>query len=68
MDLNEKILASLTDEQRAKVAACKTTEDLLALAKEEGVELSDKQMEEISGGWDCFSCDTFACAVGSAYR
>ncbi len=31
----------LTPEQQEKAKACKSTEDLIALAKEEGVELSD---------------------------
>ena len=51
----------MNDEMRAKIAACETPEDILALAKNEGIELSDDQMEAVSGGsWDC---DTFACAV-----
>ena len=41
----------LTEEQKAKVAACKTPEEVLALAREEGVELSDQQLEQVSGGW-----------------
>ena len=37
-----------------KAKACKTSEELLALAKEEGYELSDEQLQDISGGWgDC---------------
>ena len=32
----------LTDEQKARVKACKTADELVALAKEEGVELSDE--------------------------
>ena len=44
----------LTDEQKAKVKSCKNVEELLALAKEEGYELSDSELEGISGGgfWD----------------
>ena len=64
MNINEKILEALTDEMRAKVQACENSEDLIDLAKSEGVELSDKQMEDISGGsgWiDCFQCDYFSC-------
>lgn len=41
----------LTDEQKAKARACNTPEEILALAKEEGYELSDDQLEGISGGW-----------------
>ena len=43
--------SDLTDEQKAKVSACKTPEELLALAKEEGYELSDEQLSAVSGGW-----------------
>lgn len=43
----------LTPEQREKARACKTADDLVALAKAEGVDLSDEQLEAISGGdWD----------------
>ncbi len=40
----------LSDELKAKVAACKTPEDVLKLAQEEGYDLSEKQLEAISGG------------------
>ena len=43
----------LTEEQKAKAQACKTPEELAALAREEGVELSDEQLEAISGGSWC---------------
>ena len=52
----------LTEEQKAKAQACKTPEEILALAKEEGYELSDEDLEVVSGGgWVCFkhSCDSF---------
>ena len=44
----------LTPELREKVAACKTPAELFALAKAEGVSLTDEQLEAISGGsaWD----------------
>lgn len=41
----------LTPEQQDKAKACHTHEELLALAKEEGYELSDGDLEAISGGW-----------------
>lgn len=49
MDFNE-----LTEEQKAKARACSTPEELAALAREEGIELSDGQLEAVSGGetWD----------------
>ena len=40
----------LTEEQKQKVRACKSQKDLLRLMNEEGVELTDDQMEAISGG------------------
>ena len=47
----------LTDEQKERVKACKTAEELVELAKAEGVELSDEQLEGIAGG-DSFWCPT----------
>lgn len=41
---------NLTPEQQEKARACKTPEDMLALAKSEGYELTDEQLDEISGG------------------
>ena len=41
---------NLTPEQQAKARACKSPEDILALAKEEGYALSDTELETISGG------------------
>lgn len=42
--------AGLTEEQKAKVKACTSPEELLAMAQEEGYELTDEQLESISGG------------------
>ena len=47
----------LTDEQRARIAACDSPDELLALAKAEGYELSDEDLEMVSGGWN----DTLTC-------
>lgn len=41
----------LSPELRAKAEKCETPEELLALAKEEGVELSEDDLEAVSGGW-----------------
>lgn len=58
----------LTQEERELVAG-KTPEEILALAKEKGYELSDEELELISGGeaascrWGdsvgCAKCNTF---------
>lgn len=46
----------LTPEQMEKAKACKSAEELVALAKEEGVELSDDMVEGVAGGaWECES-------------
>ena len=46
----------LSPELREKARACKTPEEMLALAKEEGFELSDEQLQDVSGGsnWSCW--------------
>ena len=41
----------ISSELKEKILACKTPEDILALAKEEGYELSDEELDGISGGW-----------------
>ena len=40
----------LTPEQQQKARACKTPEEIVELAKAEGVELTDEQLELIAGG------------------
>ena len=57
--MKNDLLKGLSAEQIAKVKACKNSESLLKLAKEEGIELSDEQLEAVSGG-GCFS--TAKCA------
>ncbi|MBP3894045.1 MAG: Nif11-like leader peptide family natural product precursor [Atopobiaceae bacterium] len=44
----------ISEELKAKAAACKTTEELFALAKSEGVDISEEDLSAISGGkWEC---------------
>ena len=46
--------SELTDEVKARLKGCETPEELLALAREEGYELSDEELESVSGGfWGC---------------
>lgn len=45
----------LAPEQRAKFKNAKTPEEVLELAREEGYELSDDELEGVSGGWE--PCD-----------
>ena len=51
----------LSPELQEKAAACKTAEEIFALAKSEGIELSDEQLEAVSGG-ALFS--NFVCWLG----
>ena len=48
--MKEDLLKGLTDEQITRVKNCNNSEELLAMAKQEGVELSDEQLSAISGG------------------
>ena len=56
--MKKELLKGLSEEQIAKVKECKNQEELLKLAKQEGVELTDEQLNAISGG-GCFS--SFKC-------
>lgn len=48
--MKKDLLKGLTEEQIAKLHACKNQEEILAIAKEEGVELTPEQLEAVSGG------------------
>ena len=52
--MKEELLKGLSEEQIAKFKNCSNTEEALVLAKEEGIELTDEQLEAVSGG-SCFS-------------
>ena len=52
----------LSPELQEKAKACKTPEDILALAKEEGYSLSDAELEAVSGsggGWCKGFCEDY---------
>ena len=55
MNIPESILSKLTSEQKKRAEAAKTPEDFLVLAKEIGYELSQEQLDSMSGGW-CPDC------------
>jgi len=48
--MNKELLKGLTDEQIEKLRKCKNSEEILALAKQEDVELSEEQLAAVSGG------------------
>ena len=54
--MKKELLEGLTEEQIAKVKACKNQEEVLKLAKAEGIELAEEQLAAVSGG--CGSSDT----------
>ena len=57
--MKKELLKGLTEEQIKKVKECKSSEEILSLAKAEGVQLSDEQLEAVSGGGcsDRIYCD-----------
>ena len=55
--MREGLLKGLTQEQIAKAKACNSNEELLAIAKEEGIELNDEQLAVISGGCHTSTCE-----------
>ena len=48
--MRQELLKGLTEEQIARINACKGPEEIMAIAKQEGVELTDEQLEAINGG------------------
>ena len=59
---------NLTEEQKAKIRECKTPEQMLELAREEGYELSDEQLEAVSGGGAWASgCDDNECPMANCF-
>ena len=53
--MRKELFKGLSEEQIAKVRACKSSEEVLKLAKKEGIELTSEQLSAISGG---SACDT----------
>lgn len=51
--MRKELLQGLTEEQVEKASKCKNQQELLALAKEEGVELNEEQLNAVSGGGSC---------------
>ena len=49
--MKNELLKGLTDEQIAKIKSCKNQDELLAIAQAEGVQLTEEQLEAVSGGW-----------------
>ena len=56
MNIPESILSTLTDDQKQKVEAAQSPEELLSLAKEAGYELTPEQLEAVAGGKEWYEC------------
>ena len=61
--MKKELLKGLTEDQIRKVKACKNTNELLSIAKDEGVSLTDEQLEAINGG--CSTCERKCPMCGS---
>ena len=48
--MREELLKGLSEEQIAKLKACKNQQELLEAAKEESIELNEEQLDAVSGG------------------
>ena len=59
--MRKELLKGLTDEQIEKASRCHSEAELLALAKEEGIELSDDELENIAGGLEWTTPDPCPC-------
>ena len=58
------IFEDLSPEIKEKALACKSADELVELAKSEGVELSDEQLEGIAGGFNWKGeCSDYRCEV-----
>lgn len=59
--MDKSAFDSLSEETRAKLVAAKTPEEILEIAKSEGLKLSEEDLEMVSGGesWSSVitSCD-----------
>ena len=51
--MKQELLKGLSEAQIAKIKACKNGDEVLSLAKAEGIELTDEQLSAISGGGAC---------------
>ena len=62
MEKYKEMYDGLSDELKAKITTCKTADELIELAKSEGIELTDEQLDAISGGylwWVTDDCDDY---------
>lgn len=58
--MKQELLKGLNKEQIAKVKTCKNQEELLVLAEEENIDLTEEQLAAVNGG-GCFSTSREFC-------
>ena len=58
----------LTPEQMERAKKLRTAEEMLAFAKEEGFELSNEELDDISGGRWSYDCDGYYCADATCIK
>ena len=49
--MREDLFKGISEELINKAKACKNPEEIMALAKEEGIELTEEQLAAVSGGY-----------------
>ena len=73
--MRKELLEGLTQEQIEKLRECKDAKEALELAKQEGIELNEEQLDAVSGGACVYSklicpicqSDNVRCIEGSAF-
>ena len=51
----------LSPELREKALACKTRDEIIELAKSEGIELTEEQLDAVAGGIRWGECEEESC-------
>ena len=54
--MKKELLQGLTEEQIEKVKECKSLEEIVTIAKQEGIQLTEEQLQAVNGG-GCNSAD-----------
>ena len=62
MHLRDELLRGLSPEQIEKVNSCNSAIEVLALAKDAGVELTHEQLEAVTGG-NCYTDSKVPCPM-----
>ena len=64
--MRKELLEGLTEEQIKRIKDCKNPDEIIALAKEEGIELTDEHLEVINGGSACITTPTSCPKCGTS--